>query len=72
MLMRPVSALWDCHPRSVNVNLSSNVHQRAWRGMEEAERNNNQHLEPYIYIRLVHTRHRVHLRMFSPPRSPDL
>ncbi len=49
MLMRPASALWDCHPRSVNVNtaaLSSNVHLRAWRGMEEAERNNNQHLPP--------------------------
>lgn len=46
MLMRPVTALWDCHPLLVNVNLSSNVHQRAWRGMEEAERNNNQHLEP--------------------------
>lgn len=46
MLMRPASAPWDCHPRSVNVNLSSNVHLRAWRGIEEAERNNNQHLPP--------------------------
>lgn len=49
MLMKPASALWDCHPRSVNVNtatLSSNVPLREWRWMEEAERNNNQHLPP--------------------------
>lgn len=46
MLMRPASAPWDYHPRSVNSNLSSNVHLRAWRGIEEAERNNNQHLPP--------------------------
>lgn len=38
MLMRPARALWDRHPRSANVNLSPNVHVRAWRGMEEAER----------------------------------
>lgn len=50
MLMRPARALWDRHPRSVNVNLSPNVHLRAWRGMEEAERKkNNQHLPPSCF-----------------------
>ncbi len=46
MLIRPASALWDRHPPSVNVNLSSNVHLSVWRGIEEAEGNNNQHLPP--------------------------
>lgn len=42
MLMRPASAPWDCHPRSVHANLFfSNQHLRASSGMEEAERNNN-------------------------------
>lgn len=68
MLMRPVSALWDCHPRSVNVNLSSNVHQRAWRGMEEAERNNNQHLEPSCLHKTFRESHKA--CSHSTPCSP--
>lgn len=46
MLMRPATATWDRHRFSLNVNLSSNVHVRVWRGQQEPERNNNQHLSP--------------------------
>lgn len=59
MLMRPASTLWDCHPCSVSVNLSSNVHQRMWRGMEETQGNNNQHLPPSCLHEAFDTQHRV-------------
>lgn len=79
MLMRPASALWDRHPPSVKVNLSPNVRVRARRGMEEAERKDNQHL-PALHSRLqktfnratrvAHSQPSVMLRYFSPHRTP--
>lgn len=50
MLMRPASALWDCHPHSVNVNtanLSLNVDMKGrirWRRWRQIIINNRQSL----------------------------
>lgn len=71
MLMRTASVRWECHPNSADVNtatLSSNVHLREWRGREEVERNNNQHLPPSCLHETFQEQHWActHSALWSP------
>lgn len=79
MLMRPASALWDCHPHSVNVNtatLSLNVDMKGRIRWREIIINNRQPLVCWSSFlnntALVHTQHHIELGFFSPPHSHHL